>query len=211
MKMLIIEVIIVLLVGYLLGSVNTSIIVGKAKGIDIREHGSGNAGLTNTFRVLGKSAAVVVVLGDILKGIAAAYIGEYILGTSTIVPRLGILICGLGAIIGHNFPLYFKFKGGKGILTTAAVVATLNIKIAVFLFVVFVLTIVVTRYVSLGSILSSIFLPLAVYLLEKGRERIYFLIWSIVVSLSALIMHRKNISRILKGEETVLSFEKRCG
>ena len=131
----------VCLVGYFIGSVNTSIIVSKVLGTDIRQHGSGNAGLTNTLRVLGAKAGILVILGDVLKGIIACYLGKYLLGALYDFSNAGMLFGGLGAILGHNFPIYFGFKGGKGILTTASIVAVIDIKIFLILFVVFLLAV----------------------------------------------------------------------
>ena len=200
--------ILTIIIGYLLGSVNTSIIVSKFYGIDIREHGSKNAGMTNTLRVLGKFAGVLVILGDVIKGVAAAYIGKYILGSVNGVLEVGIMLGGLGAIIGHNFPLYFGFKGGKGILTTAAIIAVLDAKIWLILFVVFLVVVIITRYISLGSIVCTLLLPVVIFVQKTGNERNYMLVWGILVALSALVMHRQNIIRLIKGEESKFSIKK---
>ena len=200
--------ILTVIIGYLLGSVNTSIIVSKFYGIDIREHGSKNAGMTNTLRVLGKFAGILVILGDVIKGVVSAYIGRYILGEVNGVLEVGMMLGGLGAIIGHNFPIYFGFKGGKGVLTTAAIIAVLDPKIWLILFMVFLLVVIITRYISLGSIVCTLLLPVVIFVLKTGNERNYMLIWGIVVAVSALVMHRQNIIRLIKGQESKFSIKK---
>ena len=200
--------ILAVIIGYLLGSVNTSIIVSKFYGIDIREHGSKNAGMTNTLRVLGKFAGILVIVGDVLKGVFAAYIGRYILGPVNGVSEIGMMLGGIGAIIGHNFPIYFSFKGGKGVLTTAAIIAVLDAKIWLILFMVFLLVVIITRYISLGSIVCTLLLPVVIFFIKTGNERNYMMAWGILVALSALIMHRQNIIRLIKGEESKFSIKK---
>ena len=198
----------VCLVGYFIGSVNTSIIVSKVLGTDIRQHGSGNAGLTNTLRVLGAKAGILVILGDVLKGIIACYLGKYLLGALYDFSNAGMLFGGLGAILGHNFPIYFGFKGGKGILTTASIVAVIDIKIFLILFVVFLLAVIITRYISVGSIVCIVAFPFLVLLLENGVERQFTFAWSVIVSILALVMHRKNLERLREGKESKFSIKK---
>lgn len=165
--MTILEVAVILIpavIGYLLGSLNSSVIVGKFYGIDIRQHGSGNAGTTNTLRVLGKKAALFVLVGDLLKGILAYLVGYYILkaampaftGYPVINSEVGGMIGGIAAIIGHILPVYFSFKGGKGVLTTLAVVFMIDWLAAVILLAIFVIIVAITRYVSLGSIIGAV-------------------------------------------------------
>src|SRR5580658_3817764 len=139
--------------GYLLGSLNTAVIVGKIYGKDIRSHGSKSAGLTNTLRVLGKSAAVLVLVGDIVKGIVACLIGLRIgvyVQSGAAVECVSMLAAGAGAVIGHNWPVYFGFKGGKGMLTAAAVMFMVNWVMTLISFGLFVIVVAVSRYVSLG-------------------------------------------------------------
>ena len=198
----------VCLVGYFIGSVNTSIIVSKVLGTDIRQHGSGNAGLTNTLRVLGAKAGILVILGDVLKGIIACYLGKYLLGALYDFSNAGMLFGGLGAILGHNFPIYFGFKGGKGILTTASIVAVIDIKIFLILFVVFLLAVIITRYISVGSIVCIVAFPFLVLLLENGVERQFTFAWSVIVSILALVMHRKNLERLRECKESKFSIKK---
>jgi len=186
--------------GYFLGSANSSLIIGKFYGIDVRQHGSGNAGATNTLRTLGKKAALFAALGDLLKGIIASVIGLLISGES------GIIIGGIAAIFGHNWPIYFKFKGGKGILTSLAVVFMMDWKIALFLLGVFIVIVILTRYVSLGSVLGSALFPICAVLLDRS---VLFTVCAIILGELAIIRHAANIDRIFKGNESKLGVKKK--
>lgn len=190
----ILKILSVFILGYLLGSLNSSLLVGKAYGIDVRNHGSGNAGATNTLRTLGKKAAVFVILGDALKGVLACTIGSLILGYD------GLMVAGIGSIVGHNWPLYFKFKGGKGVLTSFAVALMIDWKVALVLFAIFVILVAIFRYISLGSIISASIFPIAAYI-HKGEDKLYI---AIAVIFAALIVlrHRSNIKRIVQGTES---------
>lgn len=153
-----------LILSYLLGSVSFSLLAGKLlKGIDIRQHGSGNAGATNTLRVLGKGPAIGVLALDVLKGIVAVWLGRWLGGDNVWIP----ILCGLLVIVGHNWPVYFGFKGGKGIATTIGVLATLAFWPALFAGIFAILAIAVTRYVSLGSLIFTALTP--VFLLLAGN------------------------------------------
>ncbi len=195
-------------IGYLLGSINTSIIVGRFYGIDIRKHGSGNAGATNTLRTLGKKATVFVALGDLLKGIAACLIGMLLTGNVENAGQLGLMAGGLGAVVGHNWPLYFGFKGGKGVLTSFAVVLMMDWRIALLLLGVFIIVVAVTRYVSLGSVIGSALFPLvaAIPYFEKSKV---FVLFALCLGFLAVIRHRTNIERLLKGTESRFGAKKR--
>ncbi|MBU5672746.1 glycerol-3-phosphate 1-O-acyltransferase PlsY [Paenibacillus brevis] len=183
---------------YLLGSVSFSVVLAKGlKGIDIRQHGSGNAGATNTLRVLGKGPAILVLALDVLKGIAAVWIGRWLGGSSEWVAA----ICGIAAIIGHNWPLYFRFRGGKGIATTIGVMATLAFFPAFYAGIIAILSIVFTRFVSLGSLIFVFLTP--IFLLISGEVGAYF--WaSLVICLFAFWRHRTNIVKIIHGKENKL-------
>ncbi|MBP5426547.1 MAG: glycerol-3-phosphate 1-O-acyltransferase PlsY [Clostridiales bacterium] len=206
---IIFKAIIVLIIGYVIGSLNTSIIVSKFYGTDIREHGSKNAGMTNTFRVLGKFAGLLVILGDTFKGILSAYLGKLVLGQINGVSEVGMLLGGLGAILGHNFPIFFRFKGGKGILTTAAVLTYIDYRIAASLFLIFLVVVITTRYISLGSIVCAVLIPFAVTIYRHDNARLYMIVWSIIVAISAIIMHRENIKRLFSGTESKFSIKKK--
>ncbi|MBE7034742.1 MAG: glycerol-3-phosphate 1-O-acyltransferase PlsY [Ruminococcaceae bacterium] len=212
-----------LLGGYLLGSLNASIIFGKLfRGADIRQSGSKNAGMTNTLRVFGKSAAAVVFLFDLVKAIIAVLLAKYVslrlsvsaeavLGGAEADPLAFSLLCqymaGLGAVLGHNFPLYFSFKGGKGILASWGVIMILDYRIAIILLVVFVLVVATTRYVSLASITSAIIYPLFVIAFNVGKPTVttfYYILLSVIVSALAVYRHRSNIKRLTSGTESKL-------
>ncbi len=205
------KIILVLIIGYLLGSLNTSILVGKLYGTDIRKHGSGNAGMTNTLRTLGKVAALLVIIGDMLKGILAFIIGNLIISTN-IPPEISINVIGIGgmaggiaAIAGHNWPLYFGFKGGKGILTSFSVVLMMDWKLGLILLGIFLVIVVSTRFVSLGSIIASIAFPITAFIKGNG---IVFTVFAAILAVLATIMHRSNIKRLLTGTERKLGSKK---
>ena len=200
----IVKIIFVLLIGYLLGSLNTSIIVGKFYGTDIRKHGSGNAGMTNTLRTLGKTAAVLVILGDILKGVISYLIGNLIVNTvptsvSLSFVGVGGMVGGIAAIVGHNWPIYFGFKGGKGILTTFSVVMMMDWKLGLMLLGLFLVIVAITRYVSLGSIIACAAFPIAAYIKGNG---IVFTIFATLLAILAIARHNANIKRLISGTES---------
>jgi glycerol-3-phosphate acyltransferase PlsY len=185
--------------GYLMGNISSSYFFGKLfKNIDIRQHGSGNAGATNTFRVLGFKAGLIVFLLDVSKGILAALIGGWITGS-----LLGAVAAGCGAVIGHNWPFVLGFRGGKGIATSLGMMIAVFPKISVILFVLGVVIVFITRYVSLASITAAILFPV---LLLIFREPVEALIVGIVVSALAIYSHRANIIRLLKGKENRIAF-----
>jgi acyl phosphate:glycerol-3-phosphate acyltransferase len=198
------EVLIIVLtgiIGYLLGSVNSSLVVGKFYGVDVRNHGSGNAGATNTLRTLGKKAAIIATLGDMVKGFIACIIGLLIAND------MGVMTAGVAAIIGHNWPIYFNFKGGKGILTSLAVVLMMDWRIALILLGIFIIIVAITRFVSLGSIVSTVLFPIiAATLFAKPTE---FIVYSTVMAAMAIFRHRTNIQRIIKGTESKLGAKKK--
>ncbi|RXJ03933.1 glycerol-3-phosphate 1-O-acyltransferase [Anaerobacillus alkaliphilus] len=187
------------LVGYLLGSISFSYVFGqKLKKLDIRQHGSGNAGATNTLRVLGVGPAIGVLLLDALKGIVAVLLALYLAGEG-----LAPALAGLAAIIGHNWPIFLRFKGGKGVATTIGVLATLVFWPALIAGLVAILSIVVSRFVSLGSLL---FLLLTTIITALFREYfaypIEYVYLMIAVTILSFWRHRTNISRLIKGNES---------
>lgn len=188
--------IVAIVLSYLLGSVSFSLLYGKLKGIDIRQHGSGNAGATNTLRVLGKGPAILVLLLDVLKGVIAVLIGHW-LGGESWLPGL----CGIAAIAGHNWPVYFHFRGGKGIATAIGVLASLTLLPALLAGIIAILAIVITRYVSLGSLIFVILTPWI--LLVLGFEWPFFWI-ALVICLFAVWRHRTNIVKLVRGNENKL-------
>ncbi|WP_245251659.1 glycerol-3-phosphate 1-O-acyltransferase PlsY [Paenibacillus turicensis] len=190
--------IIAIVLSYLIGSISFSVVLAKLlKGIDIRQHGSGNAGATNTLRVLGKGPAIMVLVLDILKGIIAIWLGVLLGNGSEWIPA----ICGLAAIVGHNWPIYFHFRGGKGIATTIGVMATLSFLPALYAGIVAILCIVFTRYVSLGSLIFVFLTPIFLGLLQP----INAVFWSsLIICLFAFWRHRSNIVKLVHGKENKL-------
>ncbi|SCG83534.1 glycerol-3-phosphate acyltransferase PlsY [Proteiniborus sp. DW1] len=192
------DVIIVLFIGYGIGNFATSYILGKIlKKTDIRKHGSGNAGATNALRVFGIKLAAATFVIDALKGVLAVIIGNSILGP------LGGLIGGVSAVIGHNWPVVLKFKGGKGIASTIGVVATINYQIALVCVIIGLIIVVKTRYVSLGSIIAISLLPILSVIMIKPFD-LNFFVFSLVLTAMAIFRHRSNIRRLINGNELKL-------
>lgn len=205
-----------LLIGYLFGIFQTAYFVGKAHGIDIREHGSGNAGTTNALRVLGKKAGVLVFAGDFLKCFVAVHFTELLFSNAAadILPLIG-LYGAAGCILGHNFPVQLKFRGGKGIACTAGLLAAFDVRIGVIALVTFLLIVAVTRYVSLGSIV--IVTEFVVFMVIFGQKGAYGMTQAACVEMyvvaallaaMAIYRHRANIARLLSGTENRI-FEKK--
>lgn len=186
-------------IGYLLGSINTSLVVGRFYGVDVRKHGSGNAGMTNVLRTLGKGAALLVLAGDVLKGVLSCIIGLQLAGD------IGVIIGGTLAVFGHNWPVYFGFKGGKGALTSIAAVFMMDWRIGLIILAVFLVLVALTRYVSLGSIIGAAVFPLLALVFNKSTV---FIVFALILGLLAIARHHSNISRILKGEESRLGLKK---
>ena len=192
-----------ILVSYVLGSMSNAIWIGKVfHNIDVREHGSGNAGATNTFRVLGKRPGITVLLLDMAKGFTSSnlvyFIGSVEVGSTQFVNLQ--LLFGLTAVIGHLFPVFAKFKGGKGVATLFGVVIAIHWLSGMLSLGLFVLVLFATRYVSLSSILACVFFPFAVALIFKQEEPL-FIAFAIAAAVMAIGTHQKNIKRIFEGEE----------
>ncbi len=191
---------VILVVAYLLGSINTSIIVSRIFiGDDIRNHGSGNAGATNTLRIVGKKGAALVVVGDVLKAVISILIGKIISDSPT-----AVYIAGIGTVLGHNFPLYFKFKGGKGIIVSAVAIFFADPILGLVTVVSALSVMGISKYVSLGSILGAVlFVVLALVFRTADTS---FIVFAAMLALLAVYMHRSNILRLIKGKENKLSF-----
>lgn len=203
------ERLICLIIGYGCGLFQTSYIYGKMKGIDIREHGSGNAGMTNALRTLGKRAGAITFLGDCFKCVVAVLIVRIIFGNShaDTIKLLG-LYAGAGTILGHNYPLYMKFRGGKGIAATAGLVLSFDWRMTLLALVVFLGAFLITHYVSVGSLLIYIgfiaeliiFGQMGMFKMEQRYLNEMYLV-AICLGLLAFYKHRENIKRLFKGEE----------
>jgi glycerol-3-phosphate acyltransferase PlsY len=190
-------------VSYLIGSMPTALWVGKAfYGIVIREHGSGNSGASNTFRVLGKKAGTAVLLIDIIKGLTAASLVRYLdfLEPGTIKFVNLQLLFGLSSVFGHIFPIYSKFKGGKGIATLVGMVLGIHYLSALACIMLFMVILFSTRYVSLSSILAAMAFPLIAVLVYKNEEPM-FIAFGIAAAIMVVLTHQKNIVRLVSGNE----------
>jgi acyl phosphate:glycerol-3-phosphate acyltransferase len=180
---------------YLFGSISFSYLITRLlKGVDIRDYGSGNAGATNTWRVLGKRLAAVVFMLDVLKGMAAVWLGYDVSAGNQVV----MMACGITAVFGHNWPIFLRFRGGKGISTTVGVTAVLLLDAALLAGIIAILLIVVTRYVSLGSLVFTILVPIVMFFMHYSP----ILIWLyLLITLVAIIRHKQNIIRLWQGQE----------
>lgn len=217
---------IVAVISYLLGSLSFSIIFTKFfEKKDIRTMGSGNAGATNVLRSVGPKAAICTFIFDFLKGVASVLIGKLIfsmmLPSGVLLPEMvqyGTYIAGFSCVLGHMFPIYFGFRGGKGILTTAAIIALIDWRVFLVVIVVFLATFVISKIVSLSSILAAIMYPVGTFLInyffeyKTGNMPFRFVLVTSVATLCMaaviVIRHHGNISRILNGTEKKLSIKK---
>jgi glycerol-3-phosphate acyltransferase PlsY len=198
--------ILLVVLAYMIGSVPTSVWVSRGFfGVDIRDYGSGNAGATNTYRVLGSRWGTFVMIIDILKGSMAASLYLFIphyLGNDNELQRTNFQIgLGLTAVLGHIFPLWAGFKGGKGVATLFGMVLAIQPLVAVSCVGVFLLVLYLTRYVSLSSILASLALPVFIILIFREREDL-FRVFGIAVALMVIFTHQKNINRLFHGSES---------
>lgn len=196
---------------YLLGSLPNAVWIGKAFfGIDVREHGSGNAGATNALRVLGTKTGILVLLLDALKGVAAVALGWMVKDAFTNPNLFSMfqLLLGLFALLGHVFPVFAGFRGGKGIATLAGIGTILFPGAVLICLGVFVAIFLPTRYVSLGSIAASLVFPIAVIWIT-GPATLPAIIFSLLVGVFVPLTHRKNIRRLIKGTENRIVFKKK--
>lgn len=208
--------IIMALIAYAIGSVNFSIIISKKMaGFDVREKGSGNAGTTNMLRTVGKKAAILTLICDILKGVVAIGIGILIAKIiEDINPAITVSIAGLFVVLGHTFPIFFGFKGGKGIATALGVLLIINWQIGLICLVFALILMALTKMVSLGSSMAAILFPvLTIFIAEnyivesQNGSRFAYIIFGILMAMVVLFNHRSNIKRILNGTENKLSFK----
>ncbi len=188
--MSVVKFVIWVLLAYILGNISPSILLGKAQGVDIKKEGSGNAGTTNALRVLGKKAAIITLVIDIMKGVVAVYLGmhfgNYVIGT----------VCALAVFCGHIWPCFYSFKGGKGVATAFGAILAVNWQLALMELAVVAAGLLVSKRMSVGSILGAVLFPLLCLWLEPGFIKI-----GCVMAIIVVIKHRANIKRLIKGEE----------
>lgn len=193
-------IVIIAVAAYVLGSISTSVIFSRlVDNIDIRQYGSGNAGTTNTLRVLGKKAAAVVLLGDVLKGVVAAIIGRVLLGEAG--AYIGTMMC----IVGHMYPIFFGFKGGKGIATGAGALAVADYRVLLTILAVFILMFVIKRTVSISSLSAAVAAPFATLFFSHDW---FCTLMVLIMAAGVIAKHSGNIKRILNGTEPKTSFKK---
>ncbi len=202
-------------IGYLLGSISGAIIVSRAfNKSDIRSHGSGNAGATNMLRSFGAKSALLTVCIDLLKGFLACGLGGLLVHFcgGRFGYAEGVCIAGAFAVIGHNWPIFFGFKGGKGVLTALAVMLMISPLAAVSALVLFIIIVAITRYVSLGSIIAALSVPgftaLFLFLFGKPVISVSFFV-SVFLAILIIARHHSNIGRLIHGNENKLSFKKK--
>ena len=209
--------VIMAIIAYLIGSVNFSVIFSKKfAGFDVREKGSGNAGSTNMLRSVGKKAAALTLVCDVLKGVVAIVIaiivGNIIQDSNK---ELLLQIAGIAVVLGHTFPIFFQFKGGKGVATSLGILLMSNWQIGLICLVFALVLMTLTRMVSLGSCAAAVLFPVLTLfindhytVLTEGKQGSTYLVYSIIMAVIVLFNHRSNIKRILNGTENKLSFKK---
>lgn len=203
-----------LIVAYLFGSIPSAVWIGQAfYGIDVREYGSGNAGATNTFRVLGKKAGIPVMLVDIAKGWTATNLA-YFIGLSVTGPEHSVqyvnyqLALGIVAVMGHLFPVFAGFRGGKGIATLFGMILAVHLPASLFCVLVFLIVLLLTRYVSLSSISAGFTFPLTVIFVYQESVKA-IIIYGMCICILILVTHQKNIERLLRGKESKVNLFKK--
>ena len=205
------------IIAYLVGSISSSVIISKKMaGFDVREKGSGNAGSTNVLRTVGKKAALLTLICDILKGVVAVLVA-FIIGLFAKECSKAVLVqlAAIFVVIGHTFPIFFKFKGGKGVATSLGVLLILNWRIGLICLVFALLIMALTRMVSLGSCTAAVLFPVLTLfinqhytVLTEGKSGNVYFIYSVILAAIVLFNHRENIKRIYDGTENRLSFKK---
>ena len=206
--------IIIAIIAYCIGSINFSVILSKKlAGFDIRQKGSGNAGSTNMLRSAGKKAAILTLICDILKGVIAIGIAILIGNIFSVTDKaLLVQIAGIAVVVGHTYPMFLGFKGGKGVATSLGVIIIANWQIGLICLVFALILMVITRMVSVGSIAAAILFPVLVIFIGQNYivpvNNWSYLIFSIIVAILVLFNHRENLKRIFTGKENKISFKK---
>ena len=186
-----------IIIAYFLGNISPAIILGKMNGIDIKKTGSGNAGTTNVLRTLGKKAALITMVVDILKGFIGVKLG-FLLG-GYVVGKL----CAVSAFCGHIWPALYSFRGGKGVATAFGVITAVDRKLGLAVLAVVAVFVILTKRMSVGSIMGAVSFPLLAWLMEPG-----FFVPGFIMAIIVVVKHRANIGRLMRGEEPKMSFKK---
>ena len=208
--------IIMAIIAYLIGSINFSVIISKkVAGFDVREKGSGNAGTTNMLRSVGKKAAVITLICDILKGVVSIGIAILLGNIPDLNKELLVQIAGVSVILGHTFPIFFGFKGGKGVATSLGVLLLSNWQIGLICLVFALVLMILTRMVSVGSCAAAVLFPVLTLfinenytVLTEGKTGSVYFIYSVILAVIVLFNHRSNIKRILNGTENKVNLKK---
>ena len=212
------ERVICLAIGYLFGLFQTGYIYGKFHHVDIRKHGSGNAGTTNALRTMGVKAGAITLIGDCFKCVFAVLFVRAIFASKTDMLPLLSMYAAFGAVLGHNYPFYMNFKGGKGIAVTAGIIIITDLRLTAVCLLAFILIVGLTRYVSLGSLVVSVLFLIG--LVIKGQMGLFYVshaylmemyVIGVLFVISAFVRHKDNIGRLLNGTENKISFDKKRG
>lgn len=201
------NIVLCLIVGYAFGCFSTGYLYGKRKQVDVREHGSGNIGTTNTLRTLGIKAGIITLIGDMFKAILPICILCIIYKNleQPLSRDLTVLYTGLGVVLGHNFPFWLKFKGGKGIAAMAGVIIVFSPYITITEMILFLSIVLITRYVSLGSLVVATAFPICVLIgYRQDADYLHMVILCCIFMLLAFFKHRNNIKRLVNGTENKL-------
>ena len=195
-----------IILSYLIGSISGSMVLGSIKGIDIRKMGSGNAGGTNALRSVGPLFALGVIVIDILKGVIAVLLisqFRFVANYSFLSSELVEISCAIAAVLGHVYPIYYNFKGGKGAGTLIGIIGVLFPQCIIYALLSWIITLIFTGYVGLGTIIAGIILSISAYFLDVSNMHFYF---SVLMSIFIIFTHRSNIKRMIQGDEN--RFEK---
>ena len=182
-------------IAYFIGNISPSTMLAKARGLDIKKEGSGNAGTTNALRVMGAKAGVITLVVDILKGVIAVLLPQLVVGENC------AMLCAIAVIFGHVWPVIYKFKGGKGVATTFGAIVAINPLLGLATLAVVVITVLISKRMSAGSVMGALLFPILAFFIEPG-----FYLHGLVLAAIVIIKHRSNIDRLIRGEEPKLGF-----
>ena len=186
-----------IVIAYFLGNISPAIILGRLNGIDIKKEGSGNAGTTNVLRTLGKKAALITMVVDIMKGVIGVKLGFLLAGPTA------AYMCAVAAFCGHIWPALYNFRGGKGVATAFGVITAVNWQLGLAVLAVVAVFVILSKRMSLGSIMGAISFPLLAWFMEPG-----FIVYGFIMAVIVVVKHRANIGRLIRGEEPKMSFKK---